>query len=96
MSKNPLRWSQFYVTDVDSLAFGKGYAFFSAFWEDEPCVLLVQESLSCGHVPLEFDCIEMSASFEDVVQPQFIPWEPSDFINTGNGVRGQIFIFWMT
>ncbi len=78
------------MTDVEPLAHGKGFTFYGAFWEDEPCILLLQESLSCGVVPLEFDCVETSASFEDVVQPQFVTWEPSDYVNTGNGVKGKV------
>ncbi|CAL8142044.1 unnamed protein product [Orchesella dallaii] len=90
-SNYPLKWSQFDVPQSSKpLIQGHGFVFYSAFWDDESCVLLVQESATAPNfsAPFEFPCVETSATFEDFIPSYYITWQASEYVTNGSNVKG--------
>lgn len=90
-SSSLLQWSQFQIPETSKpLAHGHGFAFYSALLDDEPCVLLVQESATAKNfsVPFEFPCVETSATFEDFIPDSYVTWLASEKVTNGRYVKG--------
>ena len=86
-SETPIRWSDFYLLNVEPLANGDGFAFYSARWEDDPCVLLLEEE-SNNSVIIHLSCVEICTTFVDNVPAEYVPWNVADYSNGGFDVRG--------
>ncbi|ODN01774.1 hypothetical protein Ocin01_04896 [Orchesella cincta] len=89
-SSHPLKWSQFHVPESSKpLIHGHGFVFYSAFLDDESCVLLVQESATAPNfsAPFEFPCVETSATFEDFIPSCYVTWQASEYVTNGSNVK---------